>query len=200
MKRRALSRDLQISLVKGFTIEIAPLTACSIVLLVLSLFTSVFLVEISMLSLCVVNDCPANFSLAVQRHTCGAHKLRIRRIGQPACLSVSIYLLFFLSACSQREAMRLHFTRLDSRAYSLPAIHHFSWRWHFHLFQQTNTSNNNNVDKSIFYGHAFLSLFHSPPLSLYLTDPSSPFVLSCAGYALSNLLVSIKIDNMKICL
>lgn len=120
-----------------------------------------------MLLLCVVNDCLANFSLAVQRHkngrhTCGAHKLRIRRISQPDCLPVSIYLLFFLSACSQREATRLHFTRLDSRAYSLPAIHHFSWRWHFHLFQQTNTSNNNNVHKSIFYGHAFLSLFHSP--------------------------------------
>lgn len=101
----------------------APLTACSIVLEKIPLFISVFLVEISMLSLCVVNDCPANFSLAVQRHTngrrtCGAHKLRIRRIGQPACLPVSIYLLFFLSARSQRDAKRcdatpLHSTRLS---------------------------------------------------------------------------------------
>lgn len=110
-----------------------------------------------------------------------------------ACQSQFICCFSCLPAANAKrsDATRLHFTRLDSRAYSLPAIHHFSWRWHFHLFQQTNTSNNNNnVDKSIFYGHAFLSLFLSLSLSTALTRrPLLSF--SCAGYALSNLLVSI---------
>lgn len=106
----------------------------------------------------------ANFSLAVTtqhtlhtlhtlytQHTCSAHKLRIRRVDQPA--SLNIYFCVSFCCC----------------CFALPgpdswAIHHFSWRWHFHLFQQTNKQQQQQgqrqrqqtcckVDKSIFYSH-----------------------------------------------
>lgn len=132
-----------------------------------------------MLLLCVVNDCPANFSLAVQRHTngrhtCGAHKLRIRRIGQPACLPVSIYLLFFLSARSQRDAKRRDSTSLDS------TLGHILCRpfiiFHgvdtFTCFSKQTQATTTTLT-SLFFMATPSSLFFSPSLSLYHTDPSA---------------------------
>lgn len=92
---------------------------------------------------------------------------------QPAWQSQFICCFSCLPAANAKrsDATRLHFTRLDSRAYSLPAIHHFSWRWHFHLFQQTNTSNNSNVDKSIFMA--------TPSSLFFLPLPHWPVVPFC---------------------